>query len=303
MPPLPRLLALLTVAIVSAASSHERDDAFPPELVKFTPYKDNPVFKGGTAKDWDAKIRERGWILRDGDHYRMWYTGYDGSKTGTRKLGTATSPDGIRWTRHAKNPLVDDTWIEDMTVVKHDGRYWMFAEGLNDRAHLLVSKDGIAWEKRGPLDVRKKDSTPVADGPYGTPTVWLEDGVWHLFYERGDLGVWLATSKDMKVWRNVRDEPVMVPGPNAYDRDLIAFNQIIKHKGRYYVYYHGSAKTGPNAGKWSTCVATSKDLLHWQKYSGNPLLPIAENKSSGIVVHDGTRYRLYTMHPEVHLHR
>jgi len=294
--------ALLTIAFVSAAGAQEPDVDFPPELVKFAPYKNNPVFKGGTDKDWDAKIRERGWILRDGDQYRMWYTGYDGTKTGMRKLGYATSPDGIRWTRHAKNPLVNDLWIEDMTVIKHDGRYWMFAEGLNDRAHLLVSKDGIAWEKRGPLDVRKKDGTPIAEGPYGTPTVWLEDGVWHLFYERGDLGVWLATSKDMKTWRNVRDEPVMTPGPDAYDRDLIAFNQIIKHKGRYYAYYHGSAKTGPNAGKWCTCVAMSKDLLHWRKYPGNPLLPVAENKSSGILVHDGKRYRLYTMHPEVHLH-
>jgi hypothetical protein len=31
-------------------------------------------------------------------------------------------------------------------------------------------------------------------------------------------------------------------------------------------------------------------------------LPVSENKSSGIVVHDGERWRLYTMHPEVYLH-
>jgi hypothetical protein len=53
----------------------------------------------------------------------------------------------------------------------------------------------------------------------------------------------------------------------------------------------------------STNVATSADLIHWEKYPGNPLLPIEENKSSGILAHDGERYRLYTMHPEVYLHK
>jgi sucrose-6-phosphate hydrolase SacC (GH32 family) len=105
------------------------------------------------------------------------------------------------------------------------------------------------------------------------------------------------------VWTNLQDEPVMKPGPGEYDKDLIALNQIIKNNGRYYAYYHGSAKTGANKGKWSTNVATSTDLIKWEKYPNNPLLPIAENKSSGIVIHDGERFRLYTMHPEVYLHK
>ena len=65
---------------------------------------------------------------------------------------------------------------------------------------------------------------------------------------------------------------------------------------------HGSAKTGPKAKLWSTNVATSADLIHWEKYAGNPLLPVEQNRSSGIVVRDGDKFRLYTMHPAVHLH-
>jgi len=45
---------------------------------------------------------------------------------------------------------------------------------------------------------------------------------------------------------------------------------------------------------------SSKDLVHWQKYPGNPI--IGENKSSGIMIHDGKRYRLYTMHDKVCVH-
>jgi sucrose-6-phosphate hydrolase SacC (GH32 family) len=292
-------LLLLGATPLAAQSGDAKK--FPPELVRFTPYKVNPVFTAAKGQ-WDAAIRERGWILREGDVYKLWYTGYDGTKDGQRMLGYATSPDGIAWTRHAKTPLARDHWVEDMMIVKHDGKYYMFAEGREDRAHLLDSSDGIDWKRVGQLDIRLKSGKPIADGPFGTPTAWLENGRWHLFYERNDQGIWLATSADLKVWTNVQDEPVMKPGPGDYDKDLIAVNQIIKHQGRYYAYYHGSARTGPKKGLWSTNLATSTDLVNWEKYPGNPLLPIDANKSSGIVVHDGERYRLYTMHPSVYLH-
>jgi hypothetical protein len=275
---------------------------FPDGLVKFVPYSNKPIFTGGGKGQWDERIRERGWILRDGGIYKMWYTGYTGKPGEILKLGYATSDDGIAWKRHPGNPIYDKHWVEDMMVIKEAGKYYMFAEGKDDRAQLLVSDNGIAWTRPGQLDIRKKNGEPIPSGPYGTPAAWLENGTWHLFYERNDLGIWLATSKDLKVFTNVQDEPVMSPGPGEYDRDLIALNQIIKHKGRYYAYYHGSARKGPGAGKWCTCIAASSDLLHWEKYPLNPLFPVKENKSSGIVVHDGTHFRLYTMHPAVYLH-
>lgn len=294
--------ALSLLALSTLAAAPPVDEKFPPELVKFVPYAKNPVFTGAGPGHWDKRIRERGWILREGNLWKLWYTGYDDPRQEVLKLGYATSKDGIHWQRSPKNPLYGQHWVEDMMIVKHDGKYWMFAEGKDDQAQLLVSTDGLDWTRVGQLDVRKKNGDKIPPGPYGTPTAWYEDGTWYLFYERSDLGIWLATSKDMKVWTNVQDEPVMKPGPGEYDRDLIALNQIIKYKGRYYAYYHGTARSGPQANRWSTGVATSTDLRHWEKYPGNPLQPVAQNKSSGIVVHDGSRFRLYTMHPEVNLH-
>lgn len=272
---------------------------FPPVLVAFDAHAGNPVFTAAGGDHWDAKIRERGWILREDDGYRMWYTGYDGTGAGVKMLGLATSPDGLNWTRHGANPIYREHWVEDMMVVRHAGALYMFAEGRGDRAHLLTSKDGIHWTRQGRLDVRYADGRPLRAGPYGTPTAWVEDGTWYLFYERRDKGVWLATSKDRKVWTNVQDEPVLVPGPDDYDRDLIALNQIVKHDGRYYAYYHGTS-TDRQPAMWTTCVAISTDLVHWTKYPGNPLL--RENKSSGILVRDGERYRLYSMHDAVQVH-
>lgn len=280
--------------------------SWPHELIDFSPDPVNPVFVSGGPGDWDAEIRERGWILFDAKAlpgqpaWRLWYTGYDGSRSHIRRVGLATSNDGVRWVRFLANPLLRNHWVEDMTVVRNEGTLYMFAEGRRDQAQLLTSTDGVVWHPAGLLDIRQTDGRPITPGPYGTPTVWLESGVWHLFYERRDLGVWLATSTDLKLWRNVQDTPVLSPGPKDYDRDLIAMNQVVKYHGQYYAYYHGT-KSGTRL--WSTCVARSVDLIHWEKYPANPLLPISENKSSGILVHDGRGHRLYTMHTKVYLHR
>ena len=185
-----------------------------------------------------------------------------------------------------------------MMVVKKDGTYYMFAEGMDDIAHLLTSTDKIHWKEEGDLDIRYVNGQPLSKGPYGTPAAWFEDNLWYLLYERGDLGVWLATSKDLKVWTNVQDEPVLIPGPELYDAFGIAVNQVIKHKGKYYAYYHATAFK--DWSEWSSCVATSFDLRHWTKYAGNPIL--TENKSSPILAFDGTLYRLYSMHPQVVAH-
>ena len=57
---------------------------------------------------------------------------------------------------------------------------------------LFSSKDGIAWTRIGPLDIRMKNGDPIPPGPFGTPTAFKEKDVWNLFYERNDKGVWLA---------------------------------------------------------------------------------------------------------------
>jgi predicted GH43/DUF377 family glycosyl hydrolase len=273
-------------------------DEFPRELVEFTPYDGNPVFAGTGTDTWDRSIRERGYIVREADTYYLWYTGYRGARADSKSLGLATSRDGIHWTRSAANPVFKENWVEDMCVVKVDGLYTMFAEGRDDIAHQLTSTDRSTWHEQGALDIRQKDGHPISPGPYGTPTVWVENGTWYLFYERGDAGVWLATSTDRKVWTNVQDEPVIRPGPDRYDQEAVALDQVIKYQGRYYAFYHATARQPWK--DWCTNVAVSSDLIHWRKYPRNPLL--AGDKSSGIVVHDGTRFRLYTMHPDVQLY-
>jgi beta-1,2-mannobiose phosphorylase / 1,2-beta-oligomannan phosphorylase len=266
-------------------------------LVNWTPVPENPVFTGTGHNTWDRKIRERGYILvGDDGTFHLWYTGYAADRSPTMSLGHATSRNGIQWTRDPENPVFAGSWVEDVCVVRDDRNYVMFAEGKNDIAHLLTSEDGRRWSDHGALNILKTDGTPISPGPYGTPTAWFEDATWYLFYERGDQGVWLATSKDLKVWKNVKDDPVISRGPEAYDQAAVAVNQVIKRDGFYYTFYHANSQRPWK--DWTTCVARSRDLVRWEKYPGNPI--ISNNCSSAILVRTPQgEDRLYTMHPDV----
>lgn len=288
--------ATFGLLLLGLAGPADADD-FPKDLVSWAPSPANPVFRGtGLDRGWDRKIRERGWILREGGIYHLWYTGYNDDRSPNRSLGYAVSVDGLSWIRWPSNPIVTTSWVEDVCVVKHEGVYQMFAEGERDVAHRLSSTDRVTWKEEGPLDIRKADGTPIPPGPFGTPTAFFEGGTWHLLYERGDRGVWLATSKDLKVWTNAQDDPVLAMGPGAYDRFAVAVDQVFQRDGVYYAYYHANAHD-PWQKDWTTNIARSRDLIHWEKYPANPL--IRNDSSSSVLVPVGSGFRLYTMHPEV----
>lgn len=276
---------------------------FPPELVEFGIASAEPILKGQGPQDWDCWVRERGWIMREDDQWHLWYTGYNNDLSKDRFLGYATSSDGLKWTRWPSNPLTKEGWVEDMCVIKRRETYYMFAEGRDDIAHLLTSTDRIHWHEQGDLDIRQTNGQPISAGPRGTPTAWFENDTWWLFYERKDLDVFAATSKDLKIWTNASDQPVLTRGPEQYDQYAVAFDQIVKLNGRFYAYYHASAL--PKWGEWSTCLAMSDDLLRWKKYPRNPVVPVNPmliGASSGTVVHDGIGWRLYTTHPDVRVY-
>jgi sucrose-6-phosphate hydrolase SacC (GH32 family) len=290
----------MLVSGCDSKTNKTKSEAFPPEMVRFEPYKGNPVFSGTGTDTWDKKIRERGYILFEDGLYKMWYSGYNREIAKPTFLGYATSTDGINWERYSDKPIFSGKWTEDMIVLKNEGTYYMYAEGDDDVSHLLISSDGINWKEQGDLTIltTKGDTIP---GPYGTPTVWIEDGKWYLFYERDDLSIWLAESSDKINWKNIQDEPVIALGPDKYDIAAVAADQVVKCQNMYFLYYHATDRLDwqhPSSHVvWTSNVAMSTDLVHWTKYSGNPF--IEGDYSSAILVFDREKPSLYTMHSEV----
>lgn len=297
------MMVLFVFANCGNQQASDVNQWFPKEVVAFAPYSDRSLFSGTDTSTWDKHIRERGFILYDDGIYKMWYTGYNPGRSALKFLGYATSDDGIRWERYSETPIYSERWTEDVFVLKDQGLYYLFAEGKNDAAHLLTSTDGIHWESRGDLTIQSVagDTIPA---PYGTPTIYIKDGIWHLFYERVDAAIWVATSVDKLHWRNIQDEPVLIPGPEDYDKGAVAANQIVEFDGKYYLYYHATSNPDWNKGgspvHWNSNVAVSEDLITWKKYPNNPL--VENNESSPVTVWDGQQPKLYTMHKNVHLY-
>ncbi len=177
----------------------------------------------------------------------------------------------MTWIRYPANPIVTSSWVEDVCVVKQGDTYYMIAEGERDIAHLLTSTDRVTWLERGPLDIRLKSGEPIPPGPRGTPAVFVRDGVWHLFYERGDRGVWLATTRDPVVgpWVNVQDEPVLAMGPDAYDSSPWRSTRCSSATACIMPTTTPTATTpGRRTGRPTS--RGRRDLVHWEKYAGQP---------------------------------
>jgi predicted GH43/DUF377 family glycosyl hydrolase len=90
-------------------------------------YSGNPVIQTGSPDSWDARQVLCPNVFLDGTTYRMWYTGQDAN--GTRRIGYATSPDGISWVKSASNPVLSegapDSWEShrvmcDVTLLESD---------------------------------------------------------------------------------------------------------------------------------------------------------------------------------------
>jgi len=154
--------------------------------------------------------------------WRMYYTGLDKSGPGQQQsVGVATSPDGVRWTKHEANPILraDPRWYEP--AVPREATY--------------QEKDfGRLWF-RDPCVIRD-----AATGRFGMIVI-ARDLARHPDV-RGCLA-W-ATSDDLVRWEP--HPPVYSPGRFH----TIETPSIFAHNGRHYIMY----MTHPN---WGAPVMTT----------------------------------------------
>ncbi|MCK5291403.1 MAG: hypothetical protein KAR39_05265 [Thermoplasmata archaeon] len=128
----------------------------------------NPVLTPGAPNEWDGNGTMGMSVLHLGGTYHAWYSGAD--LGGILKIGYATSPDGIAWTKYPNNPVLDagapgdwDSGGVGQPCVLFDGiryRMWFMGsilDGLPDVGY-AVSHDGINWTKHYDNPVLTKGS-------------------------------------------------------------------------------------------------------------------------------------------------
>lgn len=144
----------------------------------------NPVLVGGEVGSWDSGGVRDPTVIFHGGAYRMWYS----NEGEILRIGTATSPDGITWTK-LNEPVLEpgpsDSWdhqgLFGPTVFynQEEGRYEMWYAAWEGTSHptnrfgRAFSLDGIEWAKdaRNPLMYPESDYLhPLLQ--YGSANHW-----------------------------------------------------------------------------------------------------------------------------------
>ena len=151
------------------------------------------------------------------------------------------NPERLRWEDHPANPLIGpifpDWMIADPSVLTPDqtpdGRWHLFANAILKGIRHFVSDDGVAWR-------------PVGYGLFLgiRPFVYLEAGVYHLFYEKAASlrrsVIARRTSTDLNTW----SAPVTVLEPQfPWEGRGLRTNGnpcLVKYAGGYRLYFSAS---------------------------------------------------------------
>ncbi len=214
-----------------------------------------PVLAAGGG--WESNLVFKPSVVFDGVQYDMWYVGEDAS--GTDRIGYATSPDGITWTKHTGNPVLDvdaeGTWddhgVGGPSVLKVGSTYQMFftgSNGVTTRIGHATSSDGVTWSK-------DPENPVISNGSPGSwswtkayaPALVAVGGRYMLFYSGGALPeigeTGYAASSDLSTWRPAG--PVLVVGaPGAFDSQLADRTAVVVNGASFQMWYSGQAPGG-----------------------------------------------------------
>ncbi|MBI5524837.1 MAG: hypothetical protein HY897_00735 [Deltaproteobacteria bacterium] len=228
----------------------------------WTPHPSNPIIEAHWTTPGDLLINDP-CVLRESNHYRMWYSLGPGLGINHVKIYDGTSPDGIQWTL---NPTVLISPNSDVTVSGISTPVVSGVYGLN-----------------GEMDT---------DFVNGNPAYTREGGGWFLWFDSGQgnyrlsdaLGgdgsaSWLGTGGtivDGTFSPHTGAATGTLSITSAWDSKITETPNVILVDEIYHLYYSG-AKVGDGPGRYQTGHATSPDGVTWTKDPANPVLMYLED--------------------------
>jgi len=186
----------------------------------------------------------------------------------------------LRPTHHAGD--FDSEMVDCPQVLRHQGRWLMQYTGFDGekyRIGLAESEDLIHWTRAGMI----LDAGGQGEWDYGSAGGgWLIEhaGWWYLFYcgfpqpgyEVGPGGTGLAKGKDLRQLEKLPEAPVLRTGVEGWDSGGIYKAAVYRLDGRFVMFYN--AKDRADGWIEQTGLATSHDLVHWEKHPDNPILRV-----------------------------
>ncbi|KKP70169.1 hypothetical protein A2X44_00475 [candidate division CPR3 bacterium GWF2_35_18] len=252
---------------------------------------DGCIFDLSANGNWDDLHLYGISVIKEGETYKMWYSGHDGS---TMRIGYATSTDGITWTRNSGNnclgtlgdgclftKAVNGNWDDAHTyypyVIKDETIYKMWYtghDGSNVRIGYATSNDGLTWTRNsgnncsgtiGDGCVIPLGSSGETDDVHAFSGYVIKDNetykMWYTGYDGLRYQIHYTTSPDGAIWTKSDNNPVLSQS-NTYsiDKGSVYFGSLIKENGIYKMWY-----TGHDGTNGRLAYATSSDGVSWTK--------------------------------------
>lgn len=234
-----------------------------------TPYRyPQPVLTGsGVPGAFDEKSVDIPFVFRHGGRFHMVYTGYDG-------IG-----------------------YQSALAVSDDLLHWQHERIILPR----LGRDSTRWDRGGgAVTWMIKESDSLWDVPTLKKVNGRYWGVYHAYpgegYETGPAQISLiwCEKEDLSEWHRLEEPVFSWREGEAWEKGGLYKACIIRHEGRWLMFYN--AKDEAAAWTEQTGVAFSEDLMHWTRYTGNPVLRVTPEAwdrrfvSDPYVVHDGDQW-------------
>ncbi len=268
----------------------------------------NVILNVGTSGSWDDVDVYAPFVLKDGDVYKMWYTGVAG--TNDYRIGYAISNDGINWQKYSGNLCsgsgatgngcifehnssgFDSVYVYQPTVIKENNIYKMWYGGYDGSGLEIgyaTSSNGVNW-------IRQNSGNPVITiGSAGSwddwgvtyPHVAKEGSVYKMWYSGEqsayNFRVGYAMSTDGVNWTKYDDANtadcgfseandngcmIDIGSSGSFYQNDIETPKVIKLNNLYYLYFYGQ----DGSGVFRAGLMTSVNGIDWQiGNEGNPV--------------------------------
>ncbi|MEW6195425.1 MAG: hypothetical protein AB1521_09735 [Bacteroidota bacterium] len=116
------------------------------------------VIGTGAPGSWDSYGVHSGAVIKEGNLYKMYFTGQSESGSPSKRIGLATSYDGINWMKSSE-AIVDQIDLTGYStdILKVNGVYYLYY-GNSDIIGVAISTDGYTWYKSNKSVVEATES-------------------------------------------------------------------------------------------------------------------------------------------------
>ena len=291
------LLLTITILAVLLVPVQAQDDS-QTVTAEFIYHEANPVLQRGAEGEWDSGYAAIGHVVYADDLFHMLYVGSERGLNVGRPgaIGYAFSEDGVNWTKHPDNPVLE---LPDGMGPRVRGvaAFAVFVDGdtwtiyLTPRTTTSVLSAGqelwraSATAPTGPWTL---DEEPLLvmedrhwDDPFVPNSVVQTEAGFVLYYtgcrayilDVGPCAVGRATAPDGMVWTRYDDPATTDPGSEYSDPVFVAGLEwdewvyspsVLFNDGHWELFFEGGA------GNTAVAIgyATSEDGIHWTRLGG-----------------------------------